>query len=86
MYSHFTQNWNEYDATYSASLEGLWDDPTFLQDVWETDATCRVYYAWGFTDLQYLDSYTVSPCGATAWTPEWFEQQLAAMGVTVEDW
>ena len=85
-YSHYYQNWTNFDSMYSASLAGLYDDDAFRADVWETDATCRVYYDWGFTNLQYLDSYTVSPCGATDWSDAWFEEQLEARGVTVEDW
>jgi len=85
-YSHFYQNWTNYDSMYSASLEGLFDDPAFLQDVWETDATCRVYDDWDFTNLEYLDANTVSPCGTTDWSDDWFEEQLEARGVTVEDW
>lgn len=85
-YSHFFQNWTNFDSMYSASLAGLFDDEEFVQDVWETDATCRVYDDWDFTNLEYLDSYTVSPCGSTDWSDDWFEEQLAARGVTVEDW
>lgn len=85
-YSHFWQNWQNFDATQSAVDAGLLDDPQFNQDVWETDATCRVYVDWHYTDLRYLDSYTLSPCGDTGWGEHWFENELLERGITVTDY
>ena len=85
-YSHFWQNWENFDATQSAVDAGLLDDPEFNQDVWETDATCRVYVDWHYTDLRYLDSYTVSPCGDTGWGEHWFENELLERGIQVTDY
>lgn len=85
-YSHYYQNYQYFDATRSAVDAGLFDDPEFLQDVWETDATCRVYDDWHYTNLEYLDSYTVSPCGNTGWGPHWFENELRERGVTITDY
>lgn len=85
-YSHYYQNWQYFDATRSAADAGLFDDPAFVQDVWETDATCRVYDDWHYTTLEYLDSHTVSPCGDTGWGPHWFENELLERGVRVTDY
>jgi len=85
-YSHYYQNYYYFDATQSAVDADLFDDPTFVQDVWETDATCRVYDDWHYTNLEYLDSYTVSPCGDTGWGPHWFENELLERGVKVTDY
>ena len=85
-YSHFWQNWENFDATQSAVDAGLLADPEFNQDVWETDATCRVYVDWHYTDLRYLDSYTVSPCGDTGWGEHWFENELLERGIQVTDY
>ncbi len=85
-YSHYWQNWENFDATQSAVDAGLLDDPEFNQDVWETDATCRVYVDWHYTELRYLDSYTVSPCGDTGWGEHWFENELLERGVQVTDY
>ena len=85
-YSHYWQNWQNFDATQSAVDAGLLADPEFNQDVWETDATCRVYVDWHYTDLRYLDSYTVSPCGDTGWGEHWFENELLERGVKVTDY
>ena len=85
-YSHYYQNYQYFDATRSAVDAGLFDDPDFLQEVWETDATCRIYDDWHYTNLEYLDSYTVSPCGGTGWGPHWFENELRERGVTITDY
>jgi hypothetical protein len=85
-YSHFWQNWENFDATRSAADAGLFDDPAFVQDVWETDATCRVYDDWHYTNLRYLDGNTLSPCGDTGWGEHWFENELLELGVTVTDY
>jgi hypothetical protein len=85
-YSHYYQNYYYFDATRSAADADLFDDPTFVQEVWETDATCRVYDDWHYTNLEYLDSYTVSPCGDTGWGPHWFENELLERGVQVTDY
>jgi len=85
-YSHYYQNYFYFDATRSAVDAGLFDDPDFVQNVWETDATCRVYNDWHYTSLEYLDSYTVSPCGNTGWGPHWLENELLERGVTITDY
>ena len=85
-YSHYWQNWENFDATQSAVDAGLLDDPVFNQEVWETDATCRVYVDWHYTGLRYLDSYTVSPCGDTGWGEHWFENELLERGIQVTDY
>lgn len=85
-YSHYYQNYYYFDATHSAVEADLFNDPEFVQDVWETDATCRVYDDWHYTNLEYLDSYTVSPCGDTGWGPHWFENELLERGVTITDY
>jgi hypothetical protein len=85
-YSHFWQNWENFDATRSADDAGLFDDPQFVQEVWETDATCRVYVDWHYTTLRYLDSLTVSPCGDTGWGEHWFENELLERGVRITDY
>jgi hypothetical protein len=86
-YSHFIQSWTYYDTTISAwdSGQGLiTDDPWFV--LRETDATCRVYYEWKYTHLQYLDEYTASPCGATNWTPTWYTEQAEKLSITIQNW
>jgi len=85
-YSHYYQNYYNFDATQSAVDAGLFDDPDFVQNVWETDATCRVYDDWHYTNLEYLDSYTLSPCGDTGWGEHWFENELLERGVKVTDY
>ena len=85
-YSHFWQNWENFDATQSAVDAGLLNDPEFNQEVWETDATCRVYVDWHYTGLRYLDSLTLSPCGDTGWGEHWFENELLERGVKVTDY
>jgi hypothetical protein len=85
-YSHYYQNYEYFDATRSAVDAGLFSDPQFVHDVWETDATCRVYIDWHYTNLEYLDSYTVSPCGNTGWGEHWFENELRERGVPITDY
>lgn len=85
-YSHFFQNWMLYDASHSAYLDGLYEDADFVQNVWEADATCRIYRDWQHSELEYLDSLTVSPCGDTDWSSTWFADQIEERGTTIEDW
>jgi hypothetical protein len=85
-YSHYWQNYYYYDAVQSAAAAGLFDDSSFIDDVWEIDATCRIYEDWHWRDLKYLDDYTLSPCGDTAWGPRWLENELLERGVKITDY
>jgi hypothetical protein len=85
-YSHFWQYWENFDATQSAIDAGLLDDPEFVQQVFETDATCRIYVDWHYTKLRAIDGETPWPCGDTGWGEHWFENELLERGVRVTDY
>ena len=85
-YSHYIQQWDYFDASVSASDAGLGQTNDAFYEIRETDATCRVYYQWNYTNLQYLDEYNESPCGDTNWSPTWYTEQVQALGVTIVDW
>jgi hypothetical protein len=80
-YSHFVQNWNYYSTIISgyatpSAVPGM-------SHIIETDATCRVYYGWGYSSLKSIDSWISSPCGNTAWSNDWLRQQITALGVKI---
>lgn len=85
-YSHYWQYLDNFDATRSALDAGLFDDPEFVADVYEVDATCRIYIDWHNSDLRYLDDQLAAPCGDTGWGEHWFENALLERGVTITDY
>lgn len=85
-YSHYWQHWENFDATRSAEDAGLLADPEFVRDVYEVDATCRIYIDWHNTDLRYLDNQLAAPCGDTGWGEHWFENALLEREVMITDY
>jgi len=84
-YSHYIQNYDHLDALLSAVDGGLATDEEFLS-MMEADATCRVYYGWGYDQYTYLDNQISAPCGDTDWYEDWFDDQVEDMGIVIEDW
>lgn len=82
--SHFHQSWDYYDATTSAYASDM--SSSDIKKIVETDATCRVYYDWDYTQYRYLDSDISSPCGDTKWSKDWMEKKFEKYGVVIKDW
>lgn len=86
-YSHFVQTWSYYDVSISAVLDGKGqsEDDAFYK-LRETDASCRVFYEWNYSDLEYYNDRLSSACNITNWTPEWYQQETEKLGVVVANW
>jgi hypothetical protein len=84
-YSHFHQNYDHFNAVFSATQD-LNLNRDKLSKILETDATCRVYYQWKYVSLENRDQFTASPCGDTKWTPDYLEKQFTANGVKIRQW
>jgi hypothetical protein len=82
--SHFEQQWDHFDVVQSAYDSDV--PASDIKKVIETDATCRVYEEWGFSEYRYLDADTSSPCGSSDWNPRWMEAKFKKFGVVIEDW
>ena len=82
--SHFYQSWDHYDETTSAYASDM--SSSQIKKIVETDATCRVYYEWDYTEYRYLDADTSSPCGDTKWSKNWMKKKFEKYGVVIKDW
>ena len=82
--SHFAQQWDHFDAVTSANQSTV--SSSEITKVTETDATCRVYFEWGYDRYRDLDDATSAPCGNADWDPTWLERKLTAKGVSITDW
>jgi hypothetical protein len=86
-YSHFVQTWSHYDVSISAIMDGRGQNENDeFYKLRETDATCRVFYEWNYSDLEYYNNMLSSSCNIDNWTPEWYQQETEKLGVVIADW
>lgn len=83
-FSHYVQQSEYFDALISAYDASLYDDPVFVKNILEADASCRVVFEWELAQVRDYDNWS-APCNVSNWYEGWLQDQIAAR-VTITDY